>query len=112
MIHPYVNLPFFKIKYEELPEFSEVLACGTAVTLVSISSITRRSTSDRFSYENADELAGPCAQKLSASLREIYKGRADDAFGWLVEVEEPKGFEKQPVTKKRKIEEAVNGVQH
>ncbi|KAF2175158.1 branched-chain amino acid aminotransferase II [Zopfia rhizophila CBS 207.26] len=73
------------IEYEELLHFSEIMACGTAVTLVPIKSITRKSTPDKFIYQNGNKEPGPCARKLAAMLQDIHKGRAKDTFGWLTE---------------------------
>ncbi|KYK57392.1 hypothetical protein DCS_04401 [Drechmeria coniospora] len=77
------------IKYDELPSFTEVMACGTAVTIVSIKSITRKSTSDRFEYRESTLAAGSCAKRLSDKLRSIYHGTGKDEFGWLSKVEKP-----------------------
>lgn len=78
-----------QIKYNELSSFSEVLACGTGVTLVPIKSITRKSTSDIFVYQNDSTEPGPCAQLLGTLLDNIYKGKTEDKFGWLAKVKEP-----------------------
>lgn len=74
------------IKYEELKDFSEVIACGTAATIVPIASITRKSTIEKFIYQNGDRAPGPCAQLLSQMLDDIYRGRVEDRFGWLLPV--------------------------
>ncbi|GJN68108.1 hypothetical protein PLICBS_002151 [Purpureocillium lilacinum] len=83
------------VKYEELSCFSEVMACGTAVTLVSIKSITRKSTSDKFLYQSAAETMGPCAKQLSTLLHDIYKGKIEDEFGWCVKVQDPVSLRKR-----------------
>jgi branched-chain amino acid aminotransferase len=70
-----------------------VLACGTAVSVVPIRSITRKSTADKFIYQNGSNEPGPCARKLSTMLHDIYKGNSVDEFGWLVEANEPSRFE-------------------
>ncbi|KAL5041952.1 hypothetical protein BDW71DRAFT_200951 [Aspergillus fruticulosus] len=73
------------IKYEELASFSEVLACGTAVTVIPIKSITCKSRGDRFTYlEGNDGKPGPYAAKLAATLGDIQKGKVEDEFGWVV----------------------------
>lgn len=60
------------VDYEELPSFSEVLAVGTAGTLVPIKSITRESTHDVFSYTGSfDNKPGPCCAKLLSLLKGI-----------------------------------------
>ncbi|KAL4758927.1 aminotransferase [Aspergillus foveolatus] len=78
------------IKYEELASFSEVLACGTAVTVIPIKSITCKSRGNRFTYlEGSDGKPGPYAAKLATTLGDIQKGKVEDEFGWLVEVKKP-----------------------
>lgn len=79
-----------KIKYEELASFSEVLACGTAVTVIPIKSITSKSRGNRFTYlEGSDGKPGPYAAKLAATLGDIQRGKVEDEFEWLVEVKKP-----------------------
>ncbi|RFU80499.1 branched-chain amino acid aminotransferase ii [Trichoderma arundinaceum] len=85
------------IKYEELADFSEVIACGTAVTVISIKSITRKSTQDKFVYLETGIEAGPCAQRLSAMLHDIYKGKEEDPFGWCAKVRRPAGFKEATI---------------
>ncbi|KAL6231518.1 hypothetical protein BDW75DRAFT_243816 [Aspergillus navahoensis] len=78
------------IRYEELASFSEILACGTAVTVIPIKSITCKSRGDRFTYlEGNDGKPGPYAAKLALTLGDIQKGKVEDEFGWLVRVEKP-----------------------
>ncbi|EKD17293.1 uncharacterized protein L3040_008936 [Drepanopeziza brunnea f. sp. 'multigermtubi'] len=77
------------IKYEELPEFSEVLAAGTAAALVPIKSITRNSRNETFSYIAADsQEPGPICIKLLTTLKGIQTGKIKDTFGWNSKVEE------------------------
>jgi branched-chain amino acid aminotransferase len=57
--------------------------------MVPIKSITRKSTSDKFVYQNGSTEPGPCAQLLGALLDDIYKGKTEDKFGWLAKVKEP-----------------------
>jgi len=78
------------VKYEELPEFSEVLAVGTAGMLVPIKSITRKSTGDVFTYNGGSSEPGPCCAKLLADLKAVQMGAAEDKFGWCTEVTEVK----------------------
>lgn len=79
-----------QIKYEELPLFSEILACGTAVTVIPIRSITRKSRGDKFDYlEGNKDRPGPCATMLARALGDFQKGNVDDEFGWLVGAEMP-----------------------
>ncbi|KAJ6441491.1 branched-chain amino acid aminotransferase [Purpureocillium lavendulum] len=92
-----------KIKYEELPSFSEVMACGTAVTLVSIKSITRRSTSDKFVYESATDGMGPYARQLSKLLHGIYKGELEDTFGWRTRVLDPTSLKRKATDEEARV---------
>ncbi|KAI0125622.1 branched-chain amino acid aminotransferase II [Xylariales sp. AK1849] len=102
------------IKYAELPQFSEVMAAGTAAALVPIRSITRRSAPSlpnsissvvkehpRFSsekdaekvtyIEESQEDAGPICLKLITQLKGIQLGKVKDEFGWCATVSEADG---------------------
>lgn len=76
------------IHYDELPTFAEVLAVGTAGTLVPIKSITRKSTGDVFTYNNQSDEHGPCCAKLLSILKDIQQGNVEDRFGWCTMVDE------------------------
>ncbi|KAG5770500.1 hypothetical protein H9Q72_002665 [Fusarium xylarioides] len=79
------------IKYEELKEFTEVFAAGTAAALVPIRSITRRvgGGEDVVTYiEDGREEPGPLFEKLLTHLKDIQLGRAEDSFGWRYPVGE------------------------
>ncbi|KAL2868782.1 branched-chain amino acid aminotransferase [Aspergillus lucknowensis] len=73
-----------RIPYEELPEFEEVMAAGTAAALVPIRSITRRSTDDKFEYEVGGEGAGggEVFGKLLKTLKGIQLGKIEESLGW------------------------------
>lgn len=78
-----------KIKYEELPAFSEVMAAGTAAALVPIKSITRKSDKKTTEYIDANsEEPGPICVKLLTTLKGIQQGKLKDTFGWTSKVEE------------------------
>ncbi|KAK3329907.1 aminotransferase [Apodospora peruviana] len=102
------------IKYSELPNFTEVMAAGTAAALVPIRSITRRvSTSSqqslasttkehpRVAFKDGEETityipegvedAGDLCLKLLAQLKGIQLGKVEDKFGWRVEVKKEDG---------------------
>lgn len=66
------------------------MAVGTAAALLPIKSITRKSTSDKFIYQNGADQPGPCTLKLSEMIKGIQKGKIEDTFGWCVKVEETK----------------------
>lgn len=93
------------VKYGELPQFSEVMAAGTAAALVPIRSITRAGhgthgdvvlptdsarvsvddgrKEETVTYVPADqEEAGPLCLKLLTQLKAIQLGKVADEFGW------------------------------
>lgn len=97
------------IKYGELPSFTEVMAAGTAVSLVPIRSITRKfdplspdsmtqlakgnprlsstDTQETVTYiPNEQKGAGPVHLKLLAQLTGIQLGKVKDEFGWCYPV--------------------------
>ncbi|KAL9086200.1 MAG: hypothetical protein Q9165_007265 [Trypethelium subeluteriae] len=86
---PLPNSSFDTIKYAELAHFSEVLACGTGVSVVPIRSISRNSTSDKFVYLERASEPGPSAKMLADSISKAYKGAVEDRFWWLYKVKEP-----------------------
>ncbi|KAH6650441.1 aminotransferase [Chaetomium tenue] len=91
------------IKYTELPAFQEVMAAGTAASLVPIRSITRRKSAalparPRVSFTSTDETVtytpdgydhpGPLCVRLLDELKGIQLGKLEDKFGWRFEVTE------------------------
>ena len=69
------------IHVDELADFVEVAACGTAVVITPISSITY---GDKvFEYCND---CGPVSKKLYDRLTGIQYGEVEDTHGWLMEV--------------------------
>lgn len=70
-----------QIPFTELSECVEIMACGTAVSLVPIASMARESTGDKFTYTGMD-----FCTKLNTTLREIQSGVAQDTFGWCIPV--------------------------
>ncbi|KAL4884459.1 aminotransferase [Aspergillus karnatakaensis] len=83
-----------RIPYEELKEFEEIVAAGTAAALVPIRSITRRSTGDKFEYESGEGAqGGEIAIKLLQTLKGIQLGKVEENLGWnLVVRAPPEGF--------------------
>ena len=74
-----------RILYEELKDLKEVMAAGTAASLVPIKSITKGS--EKFDYpvpENGEP--GPVCTKLLTTLKGIQQGKIKDSFGWNFEV--------------------------
>jgi branched-chain amino acid aminotransferase len=96
------------VKYEELPEFEEVIAAGTAAALVPIKSITMRSRGDVFKYQGGSDEPGEGCVRLLTTLKGIQQGKIKDTFGWLEYVEEaPEGFGQEV---NGVADEQVNGV--
>ncbi|KAK3393348.1 aminotransferase [Podospora didyma] len=105
------------IKYSELPNFTEVMAAGTAAALVPIRSITRHITDatssqslaasaeakahPRVVFQDGQETVtyiaegvedpGALCSKLLAKLQGIQLGKLADEFGWRFEVSEDDG---------------------
>lgn len=75
-----------QIPVEELNEFDEVGACGTAAVISPICRIEDRSTGQVYSYCK-DGKAGPVSAKLYNKLKAIQEGIEPDNFGWLTVVE-------------------------
>ena len=79
------------VRYDELSSYSEVLAVGTAGTLVPIKSITRRSTNDMLSFNDGSDEPGPCCARLLSIRKGIQQGKIEDRFGWCTKVTEVDG---------------------
>ncbi|KAJ9640228.1 hypothetical protein H2204_003453 [Knufia peltigerae] len=95
-----------RIAYEELPEFKEVMAAGTAASLVPIKSITMKSRGDTFHYPVNDKLEpGPVCTELLTTLKGIQQGKVEDQFGWNFTVTEPP----QEFSKQNTANGGVNG---
>ena len=95
------------ILYEELSSFSEVMAAGTAASLVPIKSITMKSRNETFVYQDRSDEPGPACLEFLTTLKGIQQGKIEDTFGWLHYVEEAKGF---PTAGEVNGTEASNGV--
>lgn len=78
------------IKYEELKDFVEVMAAGTAAALVPIRSITMEEGGAKFTYLKGEE-PGPTVVKLLDTLKAHQMAKLPDTHGWLEPVSEPKG---------------------
>ncbi|EAS27308.3 branched-chain amino acid aminotransferase [Coccidioides immitis RS] len=77
-----------RVPYDELKEFSEVMAAGTAAALVPIKSITMKSRNDVFNYEAGEgDSGGEVYKKLIHALKGIQRGEIHDKMGWLVDIE-------------------------
>jgi branched-chain amino acid aminotransferase len=79
----------FQIPYDEIKEFQEVLAAGTAAALLPIKSITMKSKNEKISFAAAETEPGPVCVQLLETLRGIQQGKLEDKQGWLYKVEKP-----------------------
>ena len=75
------------IPYEELETFEEVNACGTAVVITPIGSITdkpalKSDTVTRVFTFGEPGVCGPVSRKLYETLRGIQDGVVPDTHGW------------------------------
>lgn len=97
------------ITYEELKDFDEIMAAGTAAALVPIKSITMRSRGDKFEFIESDsEEPGPVCLRLLKTLQGIQRGIVEDTFGWCEQVSETKDYNHRG---KSTTGKATNGVQ-
>ena len=71
---------------EELAEFEEAGACGTAAVISPISHIDDLDTGKVYTYSTNGE-AGPKSTELYSTLRAIQYGDIEDKHGWVTFVE-------------------------
>lgn len=71
-----------KVAIEELKEFDEVGACGTAAVISPIKRIHDRVTGQEYHYGSGE--VGPVSLKLYNRLKGIQEGREADKFGWIL----------------------------
>lgn len=75
------------IPVEELAEFDEVLAVGTAVVVTPVGSITHLNGNDVKQYQFGKEReVGPVTRKLYDRVRSIQNGEEEDKYGWNFKV--------------------------
>lgn len=99
----YANLP--QIAYDEIKQFDEVLAAGTAAALVPIKSITMNSKNDKFTYPAASEQPGPVCVKLLTTLKGIQQGKIEDKQGWLFKVQKPEQWGKNETSGEQTVDQ-------
>lgn len=75
-----------KVPIEELAEFDEVGACGTAAVITPIKLISVRESGRNYEYCK-DGKAGPISTKLYRQLQGIQSGEIEDKFGWNMIIE-------------------------
>ena len=77
------------VPLEELETFEEVAACGTAVVITPVGSITdkpalRSETVSRVYEFGTPGVCGPVSRRLYETLRGVQDGTVEDAHGWCV----------------------------
>ncbi len=73
------------VPVEELSEFEEVGACGTAAVISPICQINDRDTGQVYKYCNG--VAGPISTKLYNKLKAIQEGVEPDTHGWVTVID-------------------------
>jgi len=71
------------VRWDEIEDFVEIGACGTAAVITPISSITRGNKTLRFGSEDKP---GKTLQRLYDAIQAIQYGRTNDAHQWMMEV--------------------------
>ena len=71
------------VLFDEIPDFKEVAACGTAVVITPVNEIVR---GERVIQVGPREGCGPTLQKLYDAYTGIQWGERPDPFGWMVEI--------------------------
>jgi branched-chain amino acid aminotransferase len=74
------------VPVEELSEFEEVGACGTAAVISPICQIHDRDSGKVYKYCKEGK-PGPVSEKLYKRLRGIQEGETPDPYGWITIVE-------------------------
>jgi branched-chain amino acid aminotransferase len=74
-----------EITWSECKFFDEVVAVGTAASLLPIRSLHRPSTGETFGY---GATTGEVTARLGSAMRDLMRGKSVDGFGWIVEVKE------------------------
>jgi branched-chain amino acid aminotransferase len=85
-----------EVPWSECRFFDEVVAVGTAASLLPIRLLARESTGETFVY---GEVAGECTMRLAEALRGVMRGTREDEFGWTVVVEEGDLLEEERVVR-------------
>lgn len=73
-----------KISINDLEQFKEIGACGTAAIITPIYSVTYN---DKFFTYGSQDKAGETLTKLYNMLQSIQYGENEDKYGWLFEIE-------------------------
>lgn len=78
-----LNIEKRPITIDELPDFDEIGAVGTAAVVTPISTINYRDTEMRFCDDNQP---GPVITKLYNNLTKLQSGEISDKYNWLREI--------------------------
>jgi len=71
------------VRWDEIEDFVEIGACGTAAVITPISSITRGGKTLRF---GAEDKPGKTLQRLYDEIQGIQYGKVADRYGWMMPV--------------------------
>jgi len=79
------------VKIDELNDFDEVLAVGTAVVVTPIGSATILGGKDRddvvYKFGNGDDELGEMTKRLYQRVREIQNGEVEDKYRWNMKID-------------------------
>lgn len=73
--------------WEEVQNFDDVIAMGTATLLVPVRSVTRRSTKQTIVFCAEDATPGKAFEILRAAMNDIVFAIKDGPPGWMVPVQ-------------------------
>lgn len=73
-----------RIAFDEIEDFAEIAACGTAVVVTPVCEIVR---GDRTIKIGSPETCGPTLQKLYHAVQAIQYGEVPDLHQWCVEID-------------------------
>ena len=77
-----MNVERRRITLEELPDFEEVGACGTAAVITPIGRIDDADTGKSYEFAKNGEPGKVCL-KLYNALKAIQYGEVPDPYGWI-----------------------------
>lgn len=77
------------IELVELPDFDEAIACGTAVVVTPVGSLTRLDANgeEKSKYEFSSEDVGATTRRLYDQVRSIQNGEVEDRHNWNFKVQ-------------------------
>lgn len=78
-----MNVEVRPVAYDEIADFTEIAACGTAVVITPVNEIVR---GDDVIRVGPREGCGPVFQELYERVRAIHTGDAPDRHGWMMDV--------------------------